>query len=356
MGETVGQALRRMRTSRGLSLRALAAAVTYNHVYIFEIECGRKRPRREIIQACDDHLQAGGQLVAMLDGSDVKRRQFGQAIGAAGMLAILPAVAEPATDAYAGLNAQLWRVFACSPDKSSVTRLVKVQLDMLAAHGNARLLGDLYQLAGEIYFDANRYDKAALCYSEAARASEEAGALDMWACALVRHAFTAIYDRRFVDALPMLDLAAQIAARGDRQLSTLQWVHVVKAQAFAGLGRVADCERSLEIATTVNGLNGPVHNGGWLRFDGSRLDEERGACYVDLQKPELAEPALRAALTQPISPRRRGTVLANLAMVGIQRNDREQAITYAEAAQDIAHRTHSGVVVRKLAGLGLEQG
>lgn len=38
-----------------------------------------------------------------------------------------------------------------------------------------------------------------------------------------------------------------------------------------------------------------VHNGGWLRFDCSRLAEERGTCYVALGRPDLAETALTAA-------------------------------------------------------------
>lgn len=55
-------------------------------------------------------------------------------------------------------------------------------------------------------------------------------------------------------------------------------------------------------------MDGQVQNGGWLRFDDIRLAEERGACFVELRRPDLAEAALTEALGQGISLRRRGIV------------------------------------------------
>jgi hypothetical protein len=95
-------------------------------------------------------------------------------------------------------------------------------------------------------------------------------------------------------------------------------------------------------------LTGPVHNGGWLRFDGSRLAEERGTCFVELGLPDLAEPALTSALDEDLSQRRRGSVLADLAMIGLQRRDSERLVVYAEAALELARQTGSGVIGRKL--------
>ena len=94
-----------------------------------------------------------------------------------------------------------------------------------------------------------------------------------------------------------------------------------------------------------------MHTGGWLRFDGSRLAEERGACYVELKRPDLAEVALTQALNQDLSPRRRGSVLIDLATMGLQYRDPEQLVMYADAALDTVRQTGSGVICRKLQSL-----
>lgn len=103
-------------------------------------------------------------------------------------------------------------------------------------------VSELLQLAGEIFFDTNRYTNAAYCYTLAATASKEAGAFDLWACAMTRHAFICIYERHFEKAGSMLELAALLAQRGDRSLPTRYWVSAVQAQAFAGLRNLDACQ------------------------------------------------------------------------------------------------------------------
>lgn len=267
-----------------------------------------------------------------------------------------------AVDEYATLNEHLWRVFVLSKFKRSALPLVRNQLDVLIVSLNqsrgisthqllCRLVSELLQLAGEIFFDANKYGDAAYCYTLAATASKEVDEFDLWACAMTRHAFIEIYERRFDKAALMLELAARLAQRGDGSLSTRYWISAVQAQTFAGLGKLAACQRALDAAEQVRALSGDVSNGGWLRFDGSRLAEERGACYVQLRRPDLAEATLDAALRQNLSARRRGGVLTDLAMIGVQRGDVNQLITYADAALEIAVQTGSGFIGRKLQGL-----
>lgn len=265
-------------------------------------------------------------------------------------------------DGYAQLNSHLWRVFTLAPSKREVLPLVRNQLGVLAdglhqAHGNAvherlcTLAADLFQLTGEIFFDGGRYTDAAHCYILAATAGKEARSFDLWACALTRHAFIAVYEHEFTKAAPILDLAAALARRGDHTLSTRHWVAVVQAETFAGLGDLGACERALDAAEHVRELPGPVHNGGWLRFDGSRLAEERGTCYVTLGRPELAESVLSDALSGTLTARRRASVLTDLAMVGAQRRDPERVVAYADAALETARRTGSGVISHKLRSL-----
>jgi tetratricopeptide (TPR) repeat protein len=312
----------------------------------------------------------------------MNRRSFLRMLSATGALALVPApddigdgerlTSGGATDPkaladYEALNAHLWRVFAAAPLKPAILPFVQAQLNVLTSALQGRLsakthkrtcalLADLYQLGGEAFFDAESYVDAGHCYTLAASVAKEADAFDLWACAMTRHAFINVYERTFDAALPLLERAQHLAGKGDTSLSTRHWVQAVTAQTHAGLGQLDDCERALSLASEVNDLSGAVHNGGWLRFDGARLPEERGACYVELERPDLAEPALMQSLTGDISHRRRGTILADLAIVAAQRGDVARSLDYATDALDIAVHTNSGVVRRRLARLQLSWG
>lgn len=270
---------------------------------------------------------------------------------------------DPGTiDDLALLNDHLWFIFATAKHKRITLPFVRKQLRRLtdalrSSHGEdahkrlCALAGDLFQLAGEVFFDSNQYTHAAHCYTLAVAASKEANAFDLWACAMTRHAFIGVYERQFDQSSHMLEFAAGLARRGDSFLATKQWVQVVRAQSLAGLGKLDECQRALDEAEQVNLLTGRVHTGGWLRFDGSRLAEERGACYVELKRPDLAEVVLTQALSQDLSPRRRGSVLIDLATMGLQCRDSEQLVRYVDAALDTVRQTGSGVISRKLHGL-----
>ncbi len=337
------------------------------------------RPTHGLSQAqrADPDSGIGAPTAAEID--DMDRRELLRLVSIAGALqAVSPidshllggaGLSRPAEldvetlDGYSSLNAHLWRVFVLSRSKAAAFPLVREQLDVLVGHLQRSaspprtrrrlyaLTADLLQLAGEIFFDRNLYTDAAHCYALAATASREAGDVDLWACALVRQAFISIYEREFSKAAPMLDAAAGLARNGDSTMSTRYWVSAVQAQTYAGLGDFDSCQRALGAAEGVHALDGAVHNGGWLRFDGSRLPEERGTCYVELHRPALAEQALTDALRAGLTARRRGSVLVDLAVLSARRRDLDQLAAYATAAMDLARRTGSGVVGRKLLAL-----
>ncbi|MEC3979656.1 helix-turn-helix transcriptional regulator [Amycolatopsis sp. H20-H5] len=342
------------------SLVAIRPAPTTNNVSHDDLVADREGSsefddmnRRELLRL----MTMAGTLVAMSgieDGVDWERLAY----FAAGQHQLdAAAVAE-----YGTLNGHLWRVFALSKTKRHTYPLVREQLAVLvsalqrsqgaAVHRDlCALTADLFQLAGEILFDGNHYTEAAHCYTLAATASKEGDAFDLWACALTRHAFIGVYEEQFVKAGPLLELAAGLARRGDQALSTRYWVRTVQAQTFAGLGDLDACQQALDDADDVHQLSGKIHTDGWLRFDGSRLPEERGTCYVALRRPDLAEQALNNALSVDLSARRRGSVLTDLATLGLQRRDVDQLVNHAGAAANIARQTGSGVVCRKLQSL-----
>ncbi|MCL3997382.1 transcriptional regulator [Streptomyces lavenduligriseus] len=279
-----------------------------------------------------------------------------------------PAAALPGSISAAAPQAEeapadhLWRVYGLADDKRTLHPVVRRQLGPLAEEMDhvrgetarkrvAVRVADLYQLAGELFFDARDSALSAHCYALAASAAKEARAYDLWACALTRHAYVELYAGRAASAAPLLSAAAHVARRGDSALSTRHWVSAVQAEVDAYLGDFDACARALDAAEEVRALSGPVHNGGWLRFDGSRLAEERGACYVALGRPDLAEDVLTSALAQELGPRRRAAVVVDLAALGAHRGDVDQVVHYADAALAVAGQTRSGYVSARLQSL-----
>ncbi|MBB5937323.1 helix-turn-helix transcriptional regulator [Streptomyces zagrosensis] len=324
-------------------------------------------------QQSDDHPGAG-------DPDEMIRREFLRILTVSGALTALPLdEAEALTDGvrrgapadFTQMNSHLWQVYQLARSKGTVYLIVRDQLatlnEALAAdtRGNSRPLlnaaADLYQLAGEVAFDANRYTDAAASYSLAASVSKDAGAYDLWACALVRHAYVAMSERRYRQAAQILVAAKRLAKRGDSILATRHWVASVQAEAYAGIGDLTACERALDNAEQVRELTTDSTNGGWLRFDGTRLAEERGARYVQLGRLDLAEETLKKALAQTAlasgqSYRRRGAVLTDLAAVGAKRRDPEQVVAYGREAFQLAQASASGYIARRLQALCEEFG
>ncbi|MER8030952.1 helix-turn-helix transcriptional regulator [Streptomyces bauhiniae] len=315
-----------------------------------------------------DQGRLSGDPMDAGDSDEMIRREFLRLLTVSGALAALPAEeAEALADGvrrgtpadFARMNGHLWQVYQLARAKRSVHPVVRDQLTRLTEalaqnRGGARSLltaaADLFQLAGEVAFDADRHSDAVSSYALAASLSKDAGAYDLWACALARHAYVEMAEHRYTQA------AEALAARGDGALSTRYWVASVRAEAHAGLGDLDACERALDRAEEVQGLNGDGGNGGWLRFDGSRLAEERGARYVRLGRLDLAECTLQKALGQgPLASgqsfRRRGTVLAGLAAVGAKRGDPEQVVAYGSQAVELARTSGSGYVARRLRDL-----
>ncbi|MER5864559.1 helix-turn-helix transcriptional regulator [Kitasatospora sp. NPDC002040] len=301
-------------------------------------------------------------LLADGDLDDMLRRELLALIATTGALVALHTPASAAnsrTGPEDGAGRVLWQAYRLAENKRDAAPLVRHQLALAAAaltdagSESERLrlctqVADLYQLAGEIAFDANRYHDAAQCYTLAASAAREAGHYDMWACALTRHAFTSLYDRKPAAAVPLLEAAARIAERGDPRLSTRYWVASVQAEALARTGDADGCARALVKAEQVSNLTGELHNGGWLRFDGSRLGEQRGACYLALGQAEAAERYLATAVRQGLSARRQGAVLAGLAELGARHRDIDRVVHYSGAALELAEQTGSGYIVRRL--------
>jgi hypothetical protein len=214
-----------------------------------DTELGFRAPARPSVIATTDAVNGGPRhsvdprddAQTLGDTDEVKRRELLRLFSMTGAMLALPPEGVDADrmqavvsgdsrpDAavvadFARLNKHLWNVYGLAAQKKSILPLARDQLAVLAdnlSRTNARdrprmcqLVSDSYQLLGEVFFDADQYADAAQCYLLASTAAQEAGAHDLWATALTRHAFISVYERQFDKAIPMLDLASGIAHRG----------------------------------------------------------------------------------------------------------------------------------------------
>lgn len=233
------------------------------------------------------------------------------------------------------INRRLWSLYLVTPSKSSLLEGITGQLRTLVQflkepHSErthqqiCALTSEAAQLAGEIHFDRRELELANSCYVFAASAAKEARAYDLWSSALIRHAFSPLYEEQYTEALPLIKEAGRLAMRGDSQLPTRFWAAAVEAEAEAGSGHLAECQRALDVAQDVTAI--PPSGSGWTRFDASRLPAILGACFVRLAQPDLAIPVLQKALQQhACSGRRRGMILLDLALAMVQRKEIDQA-------------------------------
>ncbi|GAB2746263.1 helix-turn-helix transcriptional regulator [Kitasatospora kifunensis] len=249
-------------------------------------------------------------LLADGDADDMLRREVLAWIAATGALISLPTGPASASGRHAAplpdAGPILWQAFRLAEHKRDAMPLVRQQISRLVVTlANSRTeadrgrlceqVADLYQLAGEISFDGNRYADAAQCYTLAASAAREAGA---GTCGPARSPVTP------------------------------------------------------SPSSTIGGR--PPRFRCWRRppgFDGARLAEQRGACHLALGQADVAERYLSVAARQGLSARRQAAVLAGLAELGARHRNVDQVVRYSTAALSLADRTGSGYIVRRLDGL-----
>jgi transcriptional regulator with XRE-family HTH domain len=384
--ESSDHPLRAMRESLNLSIDDLAEVTGVSARTILRAEQGHglypgsrrqlcaylQKSPEELGLQCASLSRKPSSLVS-IGIDDMKRRELLRLLSIAGSALVLDLDWDRIGDALAqpmrmealvlqdleALNRHYWQNYRAVAQKSEILDAVLAHLNVLIQalrdvqtdsqrQQLSILASDLAQLCGEIFFDASLYADAAQCYTFAASAAKEVKAHDLWACALVRHAFLPIYDRRFQDALPLLQVAEKVARRGDGALTTRHWVAMVSAEAYAGSGMLDDCRQSLDLAEDVRGVKDGM-NGTWLRFDGERILEERGSCFVKLGQADLAEPVLQDALQlHPHATRRRGMVLTDLALAAGMRGEMERACALGNEVIQIAQLGSSGVLKKGL--------
>jgi transcriptional regulator with XRE-family HTH domain len=302
---------------------------------------------------------------------DLKRRELLGLINVAGATLGLPALSDidwPRLDATmagrvrvddaalrdrAALNRSLWQAFWASARPGELLAPVQDQLQelmrlrdgvrSLAQEGRlCSLLGEAGQLAGAILCNEGQDTAAA----------REAGDYDLWAAILIWHAYLPIFDRRPLEALPILQAASQIARRGDSTLATRHAVAAYSAVAYAQAGDAAARERVLDEAERVAELKDGTGTRAWITLDRQHVLEERGASAVCAGRPEEALPALEGALAYwPTPSRHRALIMADLFRSSVTLREADRACAYGRELLDLSRRC-SGLFRKELRFLG----
>ena len=246
--------LRLERLSRGLSQEALAAGAGVERRAVMRGEHGR-RLRPDTIRRLASFLKRApadlgllpyGRVVgrthrpsvsADVDDSEMQRRDVFTFLSMASGSIVWPggndvdwprlgkALAVPerldgaVTRDCGVLNRGLWEAYATALQPrmllapalehlQRLTRLLRGARTEMTHRQLCALVAEAAQLVGVIlHFGLNLGDAAAGCYSLAAGAAREARDHDLWAAALLRHAWIPLYDDRPTQALSLLQAA-----------------------------------------------------------------------------------------------------------------------------------------------------
>jgi len=136
------------------------------------------------------------------------------------------------------------------------------------------------------------------------------------------------------EALALARSARDQAGR-NAAATTRSWLESLVAQGYAARQQRAECLAGLKTAERILEQARPDQDPGWqYQFDGVRFQALAGGCYRQLGMTVLAERTLRDALAmlEPSCVRRRSAVLIELAEVGLQRRDVDEACSHAVEA------------------------
>ncbi|GAA4896891.1 helix-turn-helix protein [Stackebrandtia albiflava] len=264
-------------------------------------------------------------------------------------------------DAQHAVGEHLWRAYGRTHSKAAMYPVVGDHLDAVreglrlpqsteSFRARCRLAAGAFQLAGEILFDSSAHADAISCYTLAADAARQAGDDDLWACAMLRHALVHLVAGRPHEAEELAAAAVAVARRGDPGLTTGYWAAAVRAEALAGMGEKDACLRELDRAEEVDRRN-VTGNGGWLRFDGARIPEQRGACLMALGDHAGASDALEAAAAVAVTPRRSAAVHTDLAVLAVRAGDLDRLAGHVETVVELERHNDSGYIRHKLRSL-----
>lgn len=223
----------------------------------------------------------------------------------------------------------------------TVTRLLKTSQPIATQFRLCSIVSNAAQILGEICYDIDNLDAAKTYYDVAAKAADEVGNHALQATALGRRGFLPVYKGAPQEALPLLR-EASILAQGRTTGKTRAWIMMMEAEALSRIGgKERECLSVIKKVEDVFGEENIYQEKApnkddriWTGFNYSTMIGYKGACFLNLNKPEEARSMLHLALEDlPSGPtRRRSLILADLAQSYIQSQEIEGACNTAMQA------------------------
>ncbi|OLB78981.1 MAG: hypothetical protein AUI14_11685 [Actinobacteria bacterium 13_2_20CM_2_71_6] len=248
MDESFGEAVRRLRGERGLSLRELARRAPLDPGHLSRIESGRRSPMPAIVAALDQALSADGALVRAaarrdrpkpispvsddeLDAVELARRIEASDVGATTLNA-LERAADQMAIAYHGTPPAV-----LLPEVRRYLRYVGLLVDKRMTLAQRRQLltagGWLSLLAATLHIDLHQRQSATARLATAHSLAEHVGHAEIAAWCLETQAWDAVTEGRFRVAVDLSRAAQDVAPRGG---SAMLQATAQEGRAWAKLG------------------------------------------------------------------------------------------------------------------------
>jgi transcriptional regulator with XRE-family HTH domain len=206
------------------------------------------------------------------------------------------------------------------------------------------LLGVLCGLAGNLWLDLGRNDRATSFLDVGMLSAQEAEDTDLLAWLLANRSIGPFFANRYAEAVDVLARAEELASvRSTARRKA--WIAALRARAAAASG---DQERSLAALDRAHRLidTATQQPKGTDFFDHPRLTGIAGSTYLCMSNPDRAEPLLLQALERRASADAKGRALLTLDLARCRAisQEPEEAVRLALAALDAT----AGTVVRPI--------
>jgi len=326
--ETFGQALRRLRGDGNKSLRGLAGITGYDYTYLSKVENGQQQGSRDLAEACDQALEADGQLVARYEATQTETEDIGTMLrrtfllGSAGVLAANSlGIATPARTHRIGANtladlrsvaASYRRSYRAVP-AGQLLPAAQAHLELAMSMRPAQqpeaerielisVVGEMAALAAVVVLlDLNKPDAAQAYLEVAWQAAKAADSPELQAIILAGRSFVSAYgpSRNHRQGLEYAELACEIAQTGACH-ETRGWVAAVASERHASLNDLASCQRRMDDSrAALDALDdGDPQWLGLGGFNATKLLAYEGGNMVRLGRWSAAGPVLDAAVDQ----------------------------------------------------------